>query len=220
MIKTNVIQQGRIEMTPDECVKECSPTSSLLELEDFKVVIDTMHPKEDKRKYIHAMLRLSASPVDVDVVIFTHLHPDHFGHKELFPNSVFVFHRDEKFGPLWFKEDDKVVLTGNALFNLGYQSAFSPEYIDYEPDLKNLENKIYIRHIPGHTPGSVAVFASINSAVHCWVGDTFLDEAYFNRRETPHCSWEEDRIYEHMDYIETHADVIVPGHGSAFRIER
>ncbi len=219
MIKFSIIQQGQIEITPNEGMKECRPTSSLLESEDFRVVIDTSHPKEDRREYIEAMMRLGVSPEDVDAVIFTHLHPDHFGHKDLFTHAVFIFHRDEKFGPFWFKEDKKLMLVSHVLLGLSSKGIRRPAYISDEPDLSNLENEIYIRHIPGHTPGSMAIFATIDKTVYSWVGDTFLNREYFDRREPPHCSWEQNRIYKHMDYIETHADVIVPGHGSPFRIK-
>ncbi len=218
VIKFYTIQNGMMEITKEEGMKEFRPTSSFLESDGLKVVIDATHPKEDKKQYYHAMMKLGFSPDEVDAVIFTHLHPDHFGHKDLFTNAVFVFHEAEKFGPVWFKDDKKTVLNGHALLNLTPEGIESPEYTDHVPDFRTLENRLYIRHIPGHSPGSLAIFANIDHAVHSWVGDTFSNREAFYKNELPHCSWDRDQIPGHVEFIKTHADVIVPGHGPAFRL--
>jgi glyoxylase-like metal-dependent hydrolase (beta-lactamase superfamily II) len=119
---------------------------------------------------------------------------------------------------LWFKEDRKVLLEGDVVVDLSPRGVCSPQKVGHEPELGNLGNKIYIRHMPGHTPGSVAIFAVINRKVFAWAGDIFLNEDYFDRGEIPHCSWAPDRLFEHMEYIKEHADFIVPGHGSPFRV--
>ncbi len=110
------------------------------------------------------------------------------------------------------------MLNNHALLSLTEEGFRHPEYIDHEPDLRELGNRIYIRHIPGHTPGSLAIFATIEHAVHAWVGDTFANREAFFKNDLPHCSWERERIPEHVDFIKTHADVIVPGHGPPFRV--
>jgi glyoxylase-like metal-dependent hydrolase (beta-lactamase superfamily II) len=217
VIRFGIIQRGLMEITRKEGMKEFRPTSSILACGESKVVIDTTHPKEDPKEFIDAMMRLGVSPKEVGAVIFTHLHPDHWGHKDLFSNAVFLFHRNEKFGELWFKEDRKLLLNGDALLDLSPKGIGYPENIGHEPELRNLGNKVYIRHMPGHTPGSVAIFALIHRKLFSWVGDIFLNKDYFDRRAISHCSWDQDRLSEHMDYIRTRADFIVPGHGAPFR---
>jgi glyoxylase-like metal-dependent hydrolase (beta-lactamase superfamily II) len=201
-------------------MKEYRPTSSVLACGDFRVVIDTTHPKEDKREYLDAMMKLGVSPEEVGAVIFTHLHPDHWGHKDLFTNAVFIFHREERYGELWFKEDRRLPLNGDVLLELSPKGVRRPQYIENEPELRNLGNKVYIRHMPGHTPGSMAIFALIHRRVFSWAGDIFLNKDSFDHGEIPHCSWDRGRLGQHMDYIRTHADFIVPGHGAPFRVSR
>jgi glyoxylase-like metal-dependent hydrolase (beta-lactamase superfamily II) len=220
VIRFSIIQQGLLEITRKEGMKKNLPTSSILACGDFKVVIDTTHPKEDEKEYIDAMMRLGVSPKEVDAVIFTHLHPDHWGHKDLFTNAVFIFHQDEKYGERWFKEDRRLALNGNVVLELSPEGIQSPQNVRNEPEFRNLGDKLYIRHMPGHTPGTVAIFALIHRKVLSWAGDIFLNENSFDRMEIPHCSWDQDRLFEHMDYIRTHADFIVPGHGAPFRTGR
>jgi glyoxylase-like metal-dependent hydrolase (beta-lactamase superfamily II) len=212
-----LIQPGLIEITPEEGVKDSRPTSSLLEHGAFRVVIDTEHPKEDGTQYVAAFERLGLSPADVNCVIFTDLHPDHFGHKNLSPGATFVFHKDERLG-FYFRNDKRVLLQGNALFDLSPASLARPEYVSNEPDLPNLGARIYIRHAPGHTPGSIMIFASIDGLVYAWVGDTFLNKAHFDEWKPPGSSWNQERVYEHMEYVRNRANVIVPEHGPPFSV--
>jgi len=216
-VRFELIQAGSIEITPEEGIKDSRPTSSLLEHEGFRVVIDTEHPKEDGTQFGAALARLGLSPADVHCVIFTHLHPDHFGHKDLFPAATFVFHKDERMG-FYFKNDTRLVLQGSALLKLRPDALATPEYLDSSPDVRTLSDGIYIRHAPGHTPGSTMIFACIRHVVYAWVGDIFLNETYFDEWQPPGSSWDQRRIYEHMHYARQTADVIVPGHGPPFRI--
>lgn len=216
LIEFSLIRAGLIDITPEEGVKDSRPTSSLLRCGGFKMVIDTEHPKEDGTEYVAALRRLGVVPDEVDAVLFTHLHPDHFGHKNLFSRATFLFHRDERLG-FYFKNDRTTVLSGDAVLELSQAGIENPEPMAGVPDLRALGNRIYVRHAPGHTPGSVLVFAVVGGLVHAWVGDTFLNEASYADWHPPGSSWDQVRIYEHMDYIRENADIIIPGHGAPFR---
>jgi glyoxylase-like metal-dependent hydrolase (beta-lactamase superfamily II) len=104
------------------------------------------------------------------------------------------------------------------LLTLSPDTLVRAEHIGYEPDLRALGDQIYVRHAPGHTPGSTMIFALIGGLVHAWTGDVFLNQAYYDEWRPPGSSWNQDRIYEHMEYARRRADVIVPGHGAPFRI--
>lgn len=215
MIRFSLIQKGLIEITPEEGIRDSRPTSSLLECNGFKAVIDTEHPKNDKGEFTAALRALGCTPEEIGCVILTHLHPDHFGHKDLFPSATFVFHRDEKFS-FYFARDRKLELNGDALLELTPRGIESPEYIGGEPDLAALGDRLYLRHIPGHTPGSLMILAEIDGLVHAWAGDTFLNRDYYERWHPPGSSWDQQRVYGHMEYVRDRADVIIPGHGAPF----
>ncbi len=109
-----------------------------------------------------------------------------------------------------------IKLEGGVIFELSVDGVF--RYVDIVPDLHNLGNCIYVRHCPGHTKGSLVIFACIEGLVHAFVGGIFLNKSYYDRWEPPGMSWKQERIYEHMAFIKENADVIVPGHGTPFRI--
>jgi glyoxylase-like metal-dependent hydrolase (beta-lactamase superfamily II) len=217
LLKFSLIQAGSIEITQEEGVKDSRPTSSLIACGDFNLVIDTEHPKEDGTEYLGAFGRLGLSPAQVDRVLFTHLHPDHFGHKELFRKAAFIYHKDDRFG-FYFRNDPTLVLERSAILDLAAGAASQPVYVDAEPELRQLGSAIYVRHAPGHTPGSLMIFAAISGLVHAWVGDVFLNKSYYDEWRPPGSSWDPQRIYEHMEYVRDHADIVVPGHGAPFRI--
>ena len=114
------------------------------------------------------------------------------------------------------REIEILQLEGDVIYELS--DGDQPQYVNSVPDLKNLGDCIYIRHCPGHTKGSLVIFACIDGLVHAFVGGIFLNKAYYDRWEPPGMSWEQERIYEHMTFIKENADVIVPGHGAPFRI--
>ena len=216
MLSFKLVQEGLIEITPEDGVKDSRPTCSLLETEDgYRTLIDLEHPKEDGTEFKDSLGRLGLLTTKINCVIFTHLHPDHIGHKDLFPHVTFVFHKDEKF-IFYFKNNDAVQLSGSALIRLSPEGVKNPQHITEVPDLSALGDRVYMHHTPGHTRGSYAIFANIEGKVHAFVGDLWLTKDYYDRWEAPGSSWEGERIYEHMDFVKDHADIIVPGHGPPF----
>jgi len=219
VLNFSVVQSGCIVITEEEGVKDSRPTSSLIKFRGCTVVIDTEHPKEDGTEYLKAFARTGHSPSSVDFVLFTHLHPDHFGHKELFSHATFVYHRDDRFG-FYFRNDKRIVLSASAVLDLDAGPGAEPVYIAGEPDLRNLGSRLYIRHSPGHTPGSLMIFGTVGTLVHAWVGDVFLNQDYFDEWRPPGSSWDQRLICPHMQYARDNADIIVPGHGEPFRTNR
>ena len=221
MLHLKIVQNGTLEMTPEAGMTDNRPTCSLVEadsenvLEKWNMLIDLDHPVKDRSDLVNALASLGVSPPQIKVVILTHLHPDHIGHKELFPNVLFMFHKDEKLS-FHFKENRTFELEGDVVYNLSDDGW--PQYIDSVPDLRKLGNRIYIRHCPGHTKGSLVIFACIDQLVHAFVGGIFLNKEYYDRWQPPGMSWEQERIYEHMKFIKENADIIVPGHGTPFKI--
>jgi glyoxylase-like metal-dependent hydrolase (beta-lactamase superfamily II) len=82
--------------------------------------------------------------------------------------------------------------------------------------LDTLGARLYVRHAPGHTAGSVLTFAHIDGQVHAFAGDIVLNRDYFERNEPPGSSWKPELIPEQIDLLRRTADVIIPGHGAPF----
>ena len=213
----NIVQTGLIDISQTEGVKDSRPTSSLLISQSIRLLIDTEHPKEDGTEYTAALARLGVTPENIDAVLFTHLHPDHMGHKEMFKKAVFIFHAQDRFA-FYFDRDRTTRLTGDAILDLSPEGILAPRYTPYEPDLSSLGDSLWLKHIPGHTQGSLAIFANIGGKVLAFVGDTFLNKGYYDKWEPPGSSWNKDLIHAHMEYIKKNADIIIPGHGEPFAV--
>lgn len=218
MIEMHTVQTGLIDISQEEGVKDSRPTCTYLKVGDFNVLIDTEHPKEDGVEFKQNLARLGLTPEDIHAVVFTHLHPDHIGHKDLFVNATFVFQGNEKFC-FYFKKDTCTRMEGSAILELSPEGVKNPKYIDETPDLKTLGDSLYIKLCPGHTIGSTAIFAFINGKVHCFAGDMFLFKEYFDEWKPPGSNWDESQIPQWMEFIRDHAEVIVPGHGEAWEID-
>ena len=210
-----VVRPGLIEISPVEGVKEFWPTCSLLECAGFRVLVDLGHPKEDPEQLLSALRVRGLEPADIHAVLFTHLHPDHIGHKDVFRHALFVFHQDERLA-FYFKGDRTLRLSGSVLLDLSPETFSRPRVSEEWPALRALERHVYVRHCPGHTPGSIAVFASVGGRVHALAGDIILNRDYCERAIPPGSSWKPELIPEQMRRIADRADVIIPGHGAPF----
>ncbi len=206
---------GLIEISRDEGVKESWPACTLLECAGFRVLVDLAHPKEGPEHILAALRRRGLEPGDIHAVLFTHLHPDHVGHKGLFPDALFVFHQDERLA-FYFKGDRTFRLRGSALLDLDPETFPRPSYSEEWPDLRALGPRVFVRHFPGHTPGSLAVFACAAGRVHALAGDIVLSREYLEHGTPPGSSWQPAVIPGQMRLIAARADVIVPGHGAPF----
>ncbi len=220
VLRIKIVQNGTVEISPEEGMTDNRPTCSLIEYEDqgvskkLNMLIDLDHPAKESSDLVTALGKHGLSPGEIHVVLLTHLHPDHIGHKDLFSNATFIFHRDERLA-FYFKNNRTRMVEGDAVLRPG--AGFMPEKTATLPDLETLGDNIYMRHCPGHTKGSLVFFVRIYKYVYAFSGDIFLNKAYYDRWEPPAMSGDREAIREHMRFIGEHADVIVPGHGAPFR---
>jgi glyoxylase-like metal-dependent hydrolase (beta-lactamase superfamily II) len=210
-----VVRPGLIDVTPQEGVKESWPSSTLMEHDGFRVLVDLAHPGEAPGPLLSALEKRGLAPGDIDAVLFTHLHPDHIGHRDLFRSALFAFHESERLA-FYFKDHQTLKLSGSALLELRPGTFARPRYTTDWPRLEVGDRRIYVRHLPGHTPGSLAVFARPGGQVHALAGDIVLDRESFEKGIPPGSSWRPELIPEQMRLLARRADVIVPGHGPPF----
>lgn len=214
-VTLDVVRPGLIEVSRDEGVKESRPSCSLLECAGFRVLVDLGHPKESPEPLLSALRARGLRPADVHAVLFTHLHPDHIGHKDLFRHALFVFHRDERLA-FYFRGDRTLRLNGSALLELSPETFSRPRDAEEWPVLRALGRHVYVRHCPGHTPGSVVAYVCVGGRIHALAGDVILNREYSDAGIPPGSSWKPDLIPEQMRAIVGRADVIIPGHGAPF----
>ncbi|MBT8185313.1 MAG: MBL fold metallo-hydrolase [Eudoraea sp.] len=162
----------------------------LVETDDKKILVDTglgkrsqvLEFKGHKFKFDGQLISdLIAKDLlaQIDTVILTHLHPDHAGglfsedKKCLFPNSEIIMHQEE--WDYWCGD-----------YKMGSSPVFDYTVLEQVHPLKEqhltLINKsefeivpgIHLIHIPGHTPGQLAVHLNSNGEDLLYISDAWL----------------------------------------------
>ena len=168
-------------------ILEAHSTSTLIRTDELNVVVDT------SSKYLLPSIKTSLKqigvlPKDVDIIVLTHAHPDHCGNNDLF-NKAKIYVRAEE------------GIEGNNVI------AVSKD-IDIAPGLR-------LVHTPGHTHGSMSVFAE-GDRRYAMTGDALPLEDNFRRMVPPGINYDPETAMKSIKSIIGYADVIVPGHGSPF----
>ena len=115
----------------------------------------------------------------IDKVILTHLHPDHAGglfsedKKCLFSNSEIIIHQAE--WDYWCRD---YRMGSSPLFDYTIQEQVNPLKDQYltlidKPELEIIPG-INLIHIPGHTPGQLAVHLNSNGENLLYISDAWL----------------------------------------------
>jgi len=165
----------------------------LLEL-DQNIMIDTGNRGD--RQMIEQFLGKVIDFKRIDKVIFTHLHYDHIGNFDLFPNATFHASRSEiedfNNDPLGAVLNDDIV--DKFKVNLG---GF-PEF-----------DKLEIIPTPGHTRGSVCIWYRDERIL--FSGDTMFGKKTFGRVDLP-TSVPQEMNKSLMRLVACNWKILAPGH--------
>lgn len=171
-------------------VLEAHSSSTLILSRGWNIVVDTS-TLEHRDAIVHGLRRLEIDPRDIDIVFNTHLHQDHCRNNDLFPNATLMAHAAERPGR------------------------------EYRKVESNLEASPGVRlvHTPGHTPGSMSVFVE-GGLRYVIAGDALPTHDNYLKWVPPGLNYDPDLALSSMKEIVAFADVVVPGHGPPFRIDR
>lgn len=171
-----------------------------------KVVVPIMQPGE------HVLAGLAAiglEPDDIDLVINSHLHPDHCGCNAFFRKATFLVHADEL-----------AVVRAPDSEARGYLAAdwdqpMPVEPIDSQRDLF-ADGRIVLLPFPGHTPGSVGALTQFDRS-----GTFLLASDTVSLRETlltgfiPQNTWNAEALAKSLAevrHIEASGATVLCGH--------
>jgi len=169
---------------------EAHSTSSLIVGGSHNILVDTSSPHL-RNRLISGLRSRNLGPQDIDVLICTHLHPDHVGNNDLFPNAIWFAREEENPEPFYRKvKSDFELIPGVRLF-----------------------------HTPGHTRGSMSVEVETPTGRYVIAGDAFPTQDNFDKWIAPLIKYDEGAALRSMKRIAYLADYIVPGHGAAFPVE-
>ena len=171
-----------------------------------KVMTPIAPPKSD---VISSLARHGLGPDDIDIVVNSHLHPDHCGCNEFFRRATFVIH-----------EAELAVARADGAEAKGYlrQEWEHPMPVTPVADSHDVlgDGRLVTQALPGHTPGSMGLRAGLDrSGDYFLVADAVALRRNLDRDEAPRNSWDTDllrRSYEVIRAAEEAGATIICGH--------
>ncbi|MBT4905486.1 MAG: MBL fold metallo-hydrolase [Rhodospirillaceae bacterium] len=208
--------------------------SFILQTPQHNILIDTCvgedkertHPDFHMKKWpwMDNLLALGLTPADIDIVMCTHLHPDHVGWNTqlrdgrwvpTFPNAKYVFARDEY--AHWEKESAQ----GSERIGLTFIDSVLPVMeagqavlVDHD---HQIEDGIWLEPTPGHSPGHVIVNVESNGERGAFIGDLMHHPIQVPHPEWSTCfCWDmEMSAASRTAFVDTHTDagtLVLPVH--------
>jgi N-acyl homoserine lactone hydrolase len=174
-----------------------------------KFITPIMGPDDN---VIVGLAALGLEPGDIDVVVCSHLHPDHCGCNEFFTRATVMVHAREL----------EAVRAANAA-DRGYVAAdwdhpIRTEAVTGERDLHG-DGRIVLVPLPGHTPGSLAALVALErTGPVLLASDTVSVRATLDTGILPKNTWNADALAKSLDEvrrIEASGATIICGHDAA-----
>lgn len=171
-------------------VVEASSTVALVETTAGAILVDT-GSRDRVSELRSALSRSGVRPEEVRHVVNTHLHMDHCGCNDVFPDAVFHAHA---------LEDPPI----------GYRRVNGEEV---------LTDGVRLAPTPGHTRGSVSLYVESDRR-YAICGDALPTKGNYESHAPPAVHFDRALALRSMDAILGWADVVVPGHDSPFEVLR
>lgn len=166
----------------------------------FKILIDPGHQ--------HLFTELQSSlgsinirPEDIDLIIATHLHPDHIEAVQSFSSlsTMVTIHE----GEYHYFQDDAAY----------YGVNLEPDFLLTEGTLKAGTIELEIIHAPGHSPGSVCLYWPSHKAL--FAGDVIFEQGV-GRTDLP--GGNGDQLKESIERLSSlNIELLLPGHGNIIK---
>ncbi|HKM87411.1 MAG TPA: N-acyl homoserine lactonase family protein [Xanthobacteraceae bacterium] len=174
-----------------------------------KVMTPVMPPGDN---VINALAGIGLRCDDIDVVVCSHLHPDHCGCNTFFKRATFIIHA---------KEVEAARAPGAE--KAGYLAAeweqsAPTETIDGERDLFG-DGRIVLIPLPGHTPGSSGALVALEkSGTFLLASDTVSLRSTLDSGVIPRNTWNADALVKSLAEvrrIEARGATVLCGHDDA-----
>ncbi|MFZ0778546.1 MAG: N-acyl homoserine lactonase family protein [Xanthobacteraceae bacterium] len=171
-----------------------------------KLMVPIMQPGEH---VLTGLAALGLGPDDIDVIINSHLHPDHCGCNAFFRKATFLIHAEEIAAA-------RAPGSGAA----GYLAADwdQPMPIDELASQRDLfaDGRIVLLPLPGHTPGSLGVLARLDrSGTFLLAGDTVSLRETLDTGIIPRNTWNGEALAKSLAevrHIESSGATILCSH--------
>jgi|SRR6185437_9597195 len=157
-----------------------------------KLMVPIMPPGDN---VVNGLAGIGLSCDDIDVVVCSHLHPDHCGCNAFFKRATFVVHK---------REVEAARAPGAE--TAGYLAAewdqgMPTDEIDGQRDLFG-DGRIALLPLPGHTPGSIGALVALDrSGSFLLASDTVSLRASLDRDILPRNIWNADVLAKSLAEI-------------------
>lgn len=174
-----------------------------------KVMVPLHGPSDNP---VDGLARIGLRPEDVDLVVCSHLHPDHCGCNAYFRHATLLCHRAE----LTAARAPEAVRAG--YLPVDWDQPMPMDRVDGERDLFG-DGRIVLLPMPGHTPGMLAALVALErDGRFLLASDTVSVRASLDEDYAPRNTWDTDKLLRSMAEIrriEADGATVVCGHDAA-----
>jgi glyoxylase-like metal-dependent hydrolase (beta-lactamase superfamily II) len=173
--------------------------------------VDFVASRSADQDLLAGLARHGVRPEDVDLVVLTHLHFDHVGNNEHFPNASFLVQADEL-----------PQATQPPHFCMFYYPEYAYKIEAVRDRLQIIDGDHHICDglrvvkIGGHTPGCMVVMVETADGTVCLTSDVMYNYANLELNWPMGSYWNLPELLVGYDRIHAEADVIVPEHDWKF----
>jgi N-acyl homoserine lactone hydrolase len=157
-----------------------------------KLMVPIMQPGDH---VLTGLAELGLGPDDIDVVVNSHLHPDHCGCNAFFRKATFLVHADEL-----------AAARAPGSETAGYLAAdwdhpMPTDAVTGQRDVFG-DGRIVLVPLPGHTPGSIAALARLDrSGSFLLAGDTVSLRETLDTGIIPRNTWNAEALAKSLDEV-------------------
>lgn len=161
---------------------------------------------------VNSLAEVGLMPEDIDIVVNSHLHPDHCGCNEFFTRASFFCHEAE----LAAASVDDADKTGYLRAEWDHAMPMNP--ITSGHDLFD-DSRLVAIALPGHTPGMIGLHADLHKdGAFFIVSDAVSLKRNLDNDEAPKNAWDADTLLASYETIRAHEAAgarIICGHDDA-----
>ena len=175
---------------------------------------DYMASRGEGQDIVEGLARHGVKPEDIDTVVLTHLHYDHVGNNELFPNATFIVQKDEL-----------ELATKPPRFCMFYYPEFAYKLEVIQDRLlvidgdHQVNDDVRLIKVGGHTPGCQAVLVRTGLGTVCLTSDVMYNYKNLELDWPTGSFWNLQEMLDGYERIRSEADVIIPQHDWQIMIE-
>ncbi len=171
-----------------------------------RLMVPIMKPGEH---VLTGLAGLGLAPDDIDIVINSHLHPDHCGCNRFFRKATFMCHADELSATRAPNSE------ANGYLASEWDESAPTDAISGQRDVFG-DGRVVLIPLPGHTPGSMGALTAFDRDGHFLLaGDTVSLRETLDTGVIPRNTWNADALAKSLDEIrriEASGTVVICSH--------